>query len=143
MGWINCYLCKEPFMLHAETEATLRRSSATFHCPWGHPQAFKAREPEADVLRREVARLKQNAAYLESKRKDAEAKAEHQKRRANGFKGYAAKLGKRAKAGVCPCCNRTFQELARHMASQHPARILHHGRRNRPPPSTASRRRRR
>lgn len=23
-------------------------------------------------------------------------------------------------AGVCPCCNRTFKNLARHMAGQHP-----------------------
>jgi hypothetical protein len=22
--------------------------------------------------------------------------------------------------GVCPCCNRTFQNLARHMAGKHP-----------------------
>ena len=24
-----------------------------------------------------------------------------------------------AKAGTCPCCNRTFTNLARHMASKH------------------------
>ncbi len=23
-------------------------------------------------------------------------------------------------SGVCPCCNRTFQNLARHIAGQHP-----------------------
>lgn len=26
----------------------------------------------------------------------------------------------RAKNGTCPCCNRTFSQLARHMANKHP-----------------------
>ena len=26
----------------------------------------------------------------------------------------------RTKAGICPCCNRTFKQLAAHMKSQHP-----------------------
>jgi hypothetical protein len=29
-------------------------------------------------------------------------------------------MKKRAVAGVCPCCNRHFRELERHMASKHP-----------------------
>jgi 4-hydroxy-3-methylbut-2-en-1-yl diphosphate synthase IspG/GcpE len=28
-------------------------------------------------------------------------------------------LAKRAKAGVCPCCNRTFSNMAEHMKKQH------------------------
>lgn len=31
------------------------------------------------------------------------------------------KTRKRIANGVCPCCHRTFQNLARHMAGQHPA----------------------
>lgn len=46
--------------------------------------------------------------------------AEAVKRSAAAYKGAATRLKNRAKAGVCPCCNRTFQNLARHMASQHP-----------------------
>ena len=35
-------------------------------------------------------------------------------------KGVVTRLKKRAIAGVCPCCNRTFQQLAAHMAHKHP-----------------------
>ncbi len=28
---------------------------------------------------------------------------------------------KRVGSGVCPCCSRTFQQLARHMKAKHPA----------------------
>lgn len=33
------------------------------------------------------------------------------------------RLRKRASAGVCPCCNRTFSQLARHMQTKHPTFI--------------------
>ena len=35
-------------------------------------------------------------------------------------KGQISKLKKRASAGVCPCCNRSFQNLRRHMGNKHP-----------------------
>lgn len=46
--------------------------------------------------------------------------AKRERNRANGYKGHATRITKRAKAGVCPCCNRSFENLRRHMASQHP-----------------------
>lgn len=36
------------------------------------------------------------------------------------MKGVATRLKNRAAHGVCPCCNRTFQQLARHMSAKHP-----------------------
>jgi chemotaxis response regulator CheB len=30
------------------------------------------------------------------------------------------KTKKRVANGVCPCCNRTFKQLARHMKAKHP-----------------------
>lgn len=35
-------------------------------------------------------------------------------------KGQNTRLKNRIAAGVCPCCNRSFQNVARHMAGQHP-----------------------
>lgn len=117
---IKCYRCKEPFGLDRSTYETLLRSHQQFHCPWGHGQSFIEGESEEDKLRRERDQLKQRIAYKDDMIREAEARAEHEKRRANGYKGHATKITKRAKAGVCPCCNRTFQQLARHMASKHP-----------------------
>ncbi|HEX9950777.1 MAG TPA: hypothetical protein VGB53_03340 [Rubricoccaceae bacterium] len=45
-----------------------------------------------------------------------QVEAERQKRRAAAQKGAHTRTKKRIAAGVCPCCNRTFQDLARHMA---------------------------
>lgn len=40
-----------------------------------------------------------------------------------GFQKAERKLAthkKRASAGVCPCCNRTVSQMARHMQAKHP-----------------------
>lgn len=44
----------------------------------------------------------------------------HLKRKCSAIKGVATRIKRRVSAGVCPCCNRTFQCLARHMATKHP-----------------------
>lgn len=118
--WLTCYLCKEPFALHPETEEKLRRSAQQFHCPWGHPQHFLRGDSQETILRRERDLLKQRLAQRDDAIKAANDRTERERHRANGYKGYATKLAKRAKAGVCPCCNRSFVELRRHMATHHP-----------------------
>lgn len=35
-------------------------------------------------------------------------------------RGVVTKTKNRIGKGVCPCCNRTFVELARHIATKHP-----------------------
>jgi len=120
MGWLRCYRCKEQFGLLDEVEAQLRRSGASFHCPWGHSQVFTLGETEEEKLRRERDRLKQQAARLHQRIIEERDRADHERHRANGYKGHATRISRRVKAGVCICCNRTFQDLARHMSTKHP-----------------------
>lgn len=122
MGLIRetCYRCREPFGLDEGTYEVLRRSHGTFYCPHGHGQRYLEGESEETKLRREHDNLRQQAARLHDRIREEAERADKERRRANGYKGHAAKISKRAKAGVCPCCNRTFKQLARHMASKHP-----------------------
>lgn len=124
---IVCCRCNVDFGMAEATYATLKQSSATFHCPFGHQQHFIQGKSEADKLRDQIAeerrlrqRAEQNVAMWQDDARSARDEAEHQRRRANGYKGHATRITKRAKAGVCPCCNRSFVALARHMATQHP-----------------------
>lgn len=126
--------CGEENWMTPELDRVLRRSQATFYCVHGHSGVWPVGESEEDKLRRERNYLKQQMAQKDdeirqwrataddqcARRKVAEEQAEHQKRRANGYKGHATKITKRAKAGVCPCCNRSFENLRRHMATKHP-----------------------
>lgn len=117
---VICYKCKEPFGIERSTRQVLLRSHANFYCPHGHAQHYLEGESEETKLRRERDRLKQQMAYKEDQLREARERADREKRRANGYKGHATRMTKRAKAGVCPCCNRTFKQLAAHMANKHP-----------------------
>ncbi len=64
-------------------------------------------------LRRERDRLKQQMAQ-----KDDEIREVERQRLAAERK--AKRIQRRAHAGLCPCCNRTFQDVVRHMKAKHP-----------------------
>lgn len=93
-------------------------SKRSFFCPNGHSQHYT--ESEADRLRRERDRLKQQIAQEQDVARQWREEAEREKARAAGYKGVATKMRNRVAKGVCPCCNRTFLDLARHMATKHP-----------------------
>lgn len=82
------------------------------YCPLGHSHA-PAGESEADKLRRRLEQERDRRARETSRADQAEASAA-------AHKGHATRLRRRAKAGTCPCCKRTFKQLARHMETQHP-----------------------
>lgn len=89
-----------------------RREKGTLgYCPNGHPWSYK--ESQADQLRRERDLLNQRLAE-----KDDEIA--RQRRELSAARGQIAKIKNRVGQGVCPCCNRTFANLHRHMHSKHP-----------------------
>lgn len=100
------YAAPKTFMEEAKKDPSI-----SFYCPNGHPRHFS--ESEADRLRRERDRLQQRLAS-----KDDEIKAIDNLRKA--ALGQVTKLKKRAAAGTCPCCQRTFSNMSTHMKQQHP-----------------------
>lgn len=97
-----------------------RNDYSTMYCPNGHPQNYKRGTSAEDKLRRENERLTQNRAYLEDQIREREASLEQERKKSTAYKGHVTRIKNRVSAGVCPCCNRTFQDLARHMAGKHP-----------------------
>ena len=79
-------------------------------CSNGHQWGWSEGRLQRDALRQERDRLKQENARLEDERVAAVREAHEIKK----------KYLKRAAAGVCPCCNRTFLDLQRHMKTKHP-----------------------
>jgi hypothetical protein len=92
-----------------------REDHRTWYCPNGHRWHFSG-DSETERLRRSLRWEKDRAASLSAQLDQTEAS-----RRA--YKGQATKRKRelnRVKVGVCPCCHRTFQQLARHMEAKHP-----------------------
>jgi hypothetical protein len=84
----------------------------SIYCPLGHSHVPSG-EGKAERTERWLKEERERAARIDAEREQAEASA-------RAHKGHATRLRKRTKAGVCPCCNRTFKQLARHMSTQHP-----------------------
>lgn len=108
----HCCNCHLPFAMSRQFQAKRREDRQWFYCPAGHPQHYTGKT-EAQKLREELER-KQAALEAEKGRsillqneRDSIAKA-HKRMRT------------RVMNGVCPCCNRTFQNLMMHMRSEHP-----------------------
>lgn len=99
-----------------------KRLGGFHHCPNGHARGWdKGTDAiERENIRRERDRLKQDAARLEEEASQARVRAE---------KAEAAtkRLKKRTAAGTCPCCQRTFSNMAEHMKGQHPEFVADSG----------------
>lgn len=117
---IICGACGVEFGMLESTNTTLKQSGATFYCPFGHKRYYPPGESEEQRLARELSRERQRLAERDYDLRRANEMAEHHKRRAAVYRGQVTKIKKRVSHGVCPCCNRSFENLARHMKSKHP-----------------------
>lgn len=117
----NCYRCHAPLYLPRELYEAAKRSPAiSFFCAYGHEAHYPAGETEADKLRRERDRLAQRIAERDDEIKRQREMREQTERQLAATRGVVTRIKNRVGHGVCPCCNRSFTNVARHMASEHP-----------------------
>lgn len=88
-----------------------REKGTAVYCPLGHKWIIG--ETENDRLQKRLAALEGNLKYERER-------LEREQRSHAATKGQLTKERKRTAAGMCPCCQRSFVQLARHMKNQHP-----------------------
>lgn len=113
-GTLTVIGCGHCHLQHAVPDDFLKarkRDGADFYCPAGHRMSYGEGE---------TARLRRQLDSARARETHARDQAEAAQRSARGYKGAATRIRNRIANGVCPCCNRTFADLARHMAGQHP-----------------------
>ena|SRR5579859_5254664 len=109
----SCW-CGIPLAVPADLYGMATREGKEIYCPLGHQFVFSnTLKKQNDQLR---AQLEDERARVRHARDDAD----HQRRRVIAYKGVIGKTKKRIAHGVCPCCTRTFENLARHIATKHP-----------------------
>jgi len=85
-----------------------------FYCPNGHSQYYT--ESDANRLKNAIALAKREEENAKWWREQTEEKG----RSLSATRGQLTKVKNRIKNGVCPCCNRSFENLHNHMTTQHP-----------------------
>jgi hypothetical protein len=115
---VVCGDCRMPFGLPENLYNARRADGGQFCCPnghficWGDNETKRLKE-EKEILERRLKWAREDGTYQRELRLAAERKAAAQK-------GVTTKLKKRIANGVCPCCQRSFADLHRHMKGQHP-----------------------
>lgn len=120
----TCGQCGVVYTVPEVRHDQMRAEGGYASCPNGHQWGWSPEQCERERLRRERDLLKQRVAQrddeiaqLERLRIAAEATIATERR-------SHTKTMRRIQGGACPCCNRFFVNVARHMESKHKGRVV-------------------
>jgi len=114
----TCCSCGTVFGINEGQKVQLKRTGEWFYCPNGHSQRFT--KTEADKLREQLAAAERARDSARAYARSVQDQNDAERRAHAATKGQLTKTRKRVANGVCPCCNRSFADLGRHMAGKHP-----------------------
>lgn len=115
----SCPTCHVVHAIPRDMERRMREKGGKAFCANGHEWWFT--ETANQRLEKELARERAQHDQTRAARDAAREARDQAARRAAAARGQVTKIKNRVGNGVCPCCNRTFQNLHRHMATKHPA----------------------
>lgn len=107
----ECPTCGIVYGIPKSFADACRDTGGHYWCPNGHQLSWH--ETETDRLRKKLEVEQARRVALDDRLHAAEAEAERTRR-------VLIRDRHRFANGVCPCCNRSFENVARHMQSQHP-----------------------
>lgn len=115
---ISCAECGIRFCVDQGWKNSKIQSGKGFRCPNGCDISYN--DSEVKRLKRELEQQTKRTEWAYQSASLARERARHQEHRARAYRGHLTRHQKRTANGVCPCCNRTFKDLARHMKTKHP-----------------------
>lgn len=114
---ISCYTCGVRFGIDgALYKRVVTDATGSVYCPaCGKLTCWRESEDQKRLkdLQKKLEWEASEVARQKQLRETAEASL-------RATRGIVTKLKNRVGAGVCPCCNRTFKQLAAHMENMHP-----------------------
>ena len=108
----QCSECGITYCLPSNFSRARQDDHNSWYCPNGHSQYIPALS-DAEKLRKQLE---------EEKRRHSQTQLEllAAGQEVTKIQKEKSRLQKRVKNGACPCCNRQFAQLSRHMKSKHP-----------------------
>jgi septal ring factor EnvC (AmiA/AmiB activator) len=115
----GCITCGVVFAIPKDLDDRLRETHKNFYCPSGHRQHYTG-DSDAEKLRKQLDTEQRRRRNVESELTGERQEHRYTQHSLRATKGATTKLKRRISKGVCPCCQRTFANLHKHMAGQHP-----------------------
>lgn len=115
---MTCGECSIPFAMPQAKYDRCKRDGEGWCCPNGHRRVFC--ESDISKLQKQLAIEKESKEYFAKRTDQLYGEKQHVEHQLRAQKGQVTRIKNRVSKGVCPCCNRTFADLARHMESKHP-----------------------
>jgi len=109
---IHCAECQILFGMTSDFSERRQEDHKNFYCPRGHHN-YWPQESDIEKLKKEVAKAQ------EQYQRERIERIFHEKS-ARSYKGKVTQIKTRIVNGVCPCCNRSFKDVRRHMETKHP-----------------------
>jgi hypothetical protein len=107
----ECCNCGIPFFFPKYMKVQLLGNHNLFYCPNGHPQHYTGKSEQQkriEELEESLQNVKNDRQHIENSLLDTISE-----------KNKLSRQLKRVHRGVCPCCNRTFDNLHKHMETKH------------------------
>lgn len=114
---LNCAHCGVLYAMPTSLNQELRKGARTFFCPIGHSQWYG--ESAADKATKRADEAELEATRLRAENDQAWARVSEERKARTAAEREATRIQKRADAGVCQHCRRTFADVGRHMANKH------------------------
>jgi transposase-like protein len=118
----TCCTCGLTFAVPIAWYRKKRETHERFCCPNGCKLEFSAKT-ELDRVREETDRARAEAKTVQAQLNEERHLRLVRERELEKLSKAKAALENRVSKGQCPCCNRTFKHLARHMSSKHPEKV--------------------
>jgi hypothetical protein len=112
---VECANCEIAFAVPVRFEENRREDHQTFYCPRGHYNYYP-HKTDKEKLRQQLAAAQGRVVHERDQREAVEKSL-------RATKGHLTRVKKRVSHGVCPFCNRHFNELEAHVATKHPEQI--------------------
>lgn len=118
---VECANCCMTFAVAGRFIRDRRDDHKSFYCPNGHSNFYKG-QSEAEKLKKQLEEKERALTWERSRVAELTRRKTRIENSLRAVKGVATKAKEalaRTENGVCPQCNRTFAQLARHMQSRH------------------------
>lgn len=108
---VGCYKCGVLFGMPDELDNKFRQTHEMFCCPFGHQQHYLG-ETREEALKRQLQQSEARCSHTEDQ-------LESTQNSLRSTRGVVTRIKNRVKRGVCPFCNRHFENVERHMKAKH------------------------